>query len=297
MATNGQNGADAATTLGPEFTKEVINSMGPSTDPRLREIMTSLIGHLHDFARDVRLTSDEWLAGVNMINWAGQMSNDKRNEGQLICDILGMESLVDDITYTAATKASSNLTASAILGPFYREDHPVLKNGSTISFDTPKDAQMAYMHGRVTDAASGEPLANAEIDVWQASTNGLYEQQDPDQKDLNLRGKFITDEEGRYALYCLRPTAYPLPEDGPAAQMLRAMDRHFYRPAHIHFLVRVPGYKQLVTQIFDKDCKYLENDTVFAVKPELAVEFKPRKGDPEAEWDLEYDIKLGATGA
>jgi catechol 1,2-dioxygenase len=126
------------------------------------------------------------------------------------CLLTSTGSLVDDITYTAATKASSNLTASAILGPFYREDHPIRKNGTTISFDTPKDAQVAYMHGRVTDASTGKALANAEIDIWQASTNGLYEQQDPDQKDLNLRGKFITDENGRYALYCLRPTPYPV---------------------------------------------------------------------------------------
>lgn len=149
------------------------------------------------------------------------------------------------------------------------------------------------MHGTVTDANTGKPLPNAEIDIWQASTNGLYEQQDPEQQDLNLRGKFITDAEGRYSLYCLVPTPYPIPDDGPSGKMLRMMDRHFYRPAHIHLLVRCKGYKQLTTQIFDKNCKYLGNDTVFAVKEELAVEFKPREGDPEAKFDLEYNVTLG----
>jgi catechol 1,2-dioxygenase len=282
------------TTLGPEFTQQVIDSMGPKTPERMREIMTSFIRHMHDFARDVQLTSDEWLTGVNMINWAGQMSNEKRNEGQLMCDVIGLESLVDDITFTAATKSSNGVTSSAILGPFYREDHPVRDNGTTISFDTPKDADVTLMYGVVRDP-SGNPLAKAEIDVWQASTNGLYEQQDPDQQDLNLRGKFITDAEGRYSFYCLRPTPYPIPDDGPAGKMLHMMDRHFYRPAHIHLLVRREGHKELVTQIFDKNCPYLDNDTVFAVKDELAVDFVPRKDDPKAQFELEYNVTLAPT--
>ncbi|CAH0038356.1 unnamed protein product [Clonostachys rhizophaga] len=283
--------------LGPEFTQKVIDSMGPNTPPRLREIMDSFIRHIHAFANEVQLTSDEWLLGVEMINWAGQMSNEKRNESQLMCDVIGLETLVDDITYTAATKSVNGLTASAILGPFYRHDHPVRKNGTTISFNTPKDAKPAFMYGRVTDAVTGKPLANTSIDVWQASTNGLYEQQDPEQEDLNLRGRFITDAEGRYSYYCLRPTPYPIPEDGPAGKMLRMMDRHFYRPAHIHLFVKSEGYKPLVTQIFDKDCTYLGNDTVFAVKDELAVEFKPRIGDPEASWEVEYNVTLASSSS
>ncbi|KAI9896915.1 hypothetical protein N3K66_007937 [Trichothecium roseum] len=285
-------GETGSAALGPEFTQQVIDSMGPNTPPRLREVMTSFIRHMHQFATEVQLTSDEWMLGVNMINWGGQMSNEKRNEGQLMCDVIGFESLVDDITFTAATKSANGVTASAILGPFYREDHPVRDNGSTITFDTPKDGQVTYMYGKVTDASTGKPLANASVDVWQASTNGLYEQQDPNQQDSNLRGKFITDEEGRYSLYCLRPTPYPVPDDGPAGKMLRMMDRQFNRPAHIHFLVRREGYKQLVTQIFDKDCAFLKNDSVFAVKEELAVEFKPRSGDPQASLELEYNIAL-----
>jgi catechol 1,2-dioxygenase len=121
-----------------------------------------------------------------------------------------MQSLVDDITYTASTKSTSGLTESAILGPFWREDHPIRENWTTISFDTPSDAEPALLYGKVTDAKTGKPVANASVDIWQASTNGLYEQQDPNQQDLNLRGKFITDAEGNYAIRCLRPTPYPV---------------------------------------------------------------------------------------
>ncbi|KAL7802054.1 aromatic compound dioxygenase [Trichoderma aethiopicum] len=278
--------------LGQEFTSHVIQAMGPNATPRMRTVMSSLIQHVHDFAREVNLTTDEWLAGVDMINWAGRMSNERRNEGQLLCDVIGLESLVDDITYREASKADKPPTSSAILGPFWRADAPIRENGSTITFNTPKDGQVAYMHGRVTCAETGKPLANASVDVWQASTNGLYEQQDPDQVDCNLRGKFITDAEGRYSFYCLRPTPYPVPSDGPAGQLLKLMDRHEYRPAHIHLIVECKGYGSLTTQIFDKDSKYLDDDSVFAVKDGLTVEFKPREGDAQAQWDLEYDVQL-----
>ncbi|PON30850.1 hypothetical protein TGAM01_v200270 [Trichoderma gamsii] len=278
--------------LGQEFTDHVIQAMGPDTTPRMRTVMTALIQHVHDFAREVNLTTEEWLAGVAMLNWAGQMSNDKRNEGQLVCDVIGLESLVDDITYREASKADKPPTSSAILGPFWRADAPVRENGTTITFNTPKDAMVAYMHGQVTSAETGKPLANATVDVWQASTNGLYEQQDDDQIDCNLRGKFVTDAEGRYSFYCLRPTPYPIPFDGPAGKLLKLMDRHEYRPAHIHLIVESEGHRSLTTQIFDKDSKYLEDDSVFAVKDGLTVEFKPRKEDSKAEWDLEYNVAL-----
>lgn len=285
-----QGGADDG--LGPEFTRTVIESMGPATSPRLREVMSSLIRHVHDFAREVQLTTDEWMAGVQLINWAGQMSNEKRNEGQLLCDVLGLESLVDHITFSAATKSTKGLTASAILGPFWRHDTPLRENGSTISFDTPADAQVVYMHGKVADVKTGAPLADATVEVWQASTNGLYEQQDDNQVEHNLRGVFKTDAEGKYSFYCLRPTPYPIPTDGPAGKLLNLMDRHVFRPAHIHFMVVADGYRSLVTQIFDEDCKYLGNDSVFAVKDDLRVRFVPREGDDKASLELEYDINL-----
>jgi len=285
---------DAA--MGKAFTDNVINSMGPKTPERLREVMTALIRHVHDFAREVDLTVDEWMAGVQLMNWAGQMSNDRRNEGQLVCDVIGLESLVDALTYKKAAESGDDVTASAILGPFYRHDHPIRENGASMVLNVPEDGVMAYMHGVVTDGKTGKPIANASIDLWQASTNGLYEQQDPEQTEHNLRGRFITDSEGRYATYCLRPTPYPVPDDGPAGKLLGLMDRHPFRPGHIHLMVHAKGYKSVTTQIFDKDSKYLDDDSVFAVKNDLTVEFKERKGDEKATFELQYNISLAPEG-
>lgn len=148
------------------------------------------------------------------------------------------------------------------------------------------------MYGRVIDAVTKKPLANATIDVWQASTNGLYEQQDENQVDHNLRGKFKTDEKGEYAFYCIRPTPYPIPFDGPAGKLLQLLDRHPYRPAHIHLIVMIDGYKPITTQIFDRKSKYLDDDSVFAVKDSLIVDFTPREGDPQAKLELKYDIAM-----
>lgn len=149
--------------------------------------------------------------------------------------------LVDEITYKKAAEAADVATQSAILGPFFRHDHPTLPKGANISHDTPADAEPVYMYGKVMCAKTKKPLVGATIDVWQASTNGYYEQQDPKQKDLNLRGKFVTDENGDYAFYCIRPTPYPIPFDGPAGALLKLLDRHPYRPAHIHLIVSDVG--------------------------------------------------------
>ncbi|KAL1952880.1 hypothetical protein VTO42DRAFT_4067 [Malbranchea cinnamomea] len=278
--------------LGPAFTKSVIDAMGPKTSPRLRQIMTSLIHHIHEFAREVDLTVEEWAAGVEMINWAGRMSNDKRNEGQLLCDVIGLESLVDDITCRLASEASDVATQSAILGPFFRHDTPLSKKGESLIKTAPPDGEPVYVYGQVFDAVTKKPIAKATLHAWEASTNGLYEQQDPDQAEFNLRGKFETEADGSYAFYCLRPTPYPIPDDGPSGQLLHKLDRHPYRPAHIHFIVLRDGYKPITTQIFDSESKYLTDDAVFAVKDSLVVKFQPRQGDDKAKYELKYDIYL-----
>jgi len=285
------SGADDTARFDPQFTKNVINAMGPKTSARMRQVMSSLIQHVHDFARENELTVDEWMQGVELINWAGKMSDDKRNEGQLVCDVIGLESLVDEITFKLAAEADDSATASAILGPFFRHDAPELSNESTIVHGV-DDGDITYMHGRVVDLKTKKPIPNATIDIWQASTNGLYEQQDKDQVDCNLRGKFRTDSDGRYAFYCLRPTPYPVPNDGPAGKILQLLDRHPMRPAHIHLIVMHNDYKPVTTQIFDRIDPYLENDSVFAVKESLIVDFVPLKGNPKATLELEYNIAL-----
>ncbi|TGO10962.1 hypothetical protein BTUL_0121g00350 [Botrytis tulipae] len=290
-ATANTNGT-ASHKFDPNFTQNVIEAMGPKTSPRMREVMSCLIKHVHDFAREVELTVDEWMLGVELLNEAGKMSDPKRNEGQLVCDVIGLESLVDEITYKKAADAVDAPTASAILGPFFRHDAPVLENESSIIQTAVDDGEIVYMHGTVTDYKTKKPIVGATIDAWQASTNGLYEQQDDEQADHNLRGKFKTDENGHYGFYCLKPTPYPVPFDGPAGKILQLLDRHPFRPAHIHLIVQHENYKPLTTQIFNSKDKYLQNDSVFAVKDSLIVDFVPLKGNPKASLELNYPVLL-----
>ncbi|KAK5109544.1 hypothetical protein LTR62_006895 [Meristemomyces frigidus] len=276
----------------PAFTDAVINATGPKASPRLRQVMASLTRHLHDFCRENEITVEEYMAGVAMINGAGKMSDAKRNEGQLLTDVLGLETLVDEITYTLAGEAVDIPTATAILGPFWRKDAPVYAMGESIVMNGIPEGDHTFMSGRVLDFDTGEPIENAEIDIWHTAPNGLYEQQDPSQPDMNLRGRFYTGSDGKYNFYCLRPTSYPIPMDGPAGKLLTLLDRHAMRPAHIHFILSAEGYKPLTTQIFDRRDRYIDDDVVFAVKDSLVVDFLPREGDPRARFGLEYDFKL-----
>jgi catechol 1,2-dioxygenase len=224
------------------------------------------------------------------------MSDDRRNEGLLLADIFGLESLADEITSKLATESDDPPTATAILGPFWRKDAPKYKMGDSIvkGFE---DGQHTLMSGKVVDFDTGKPIENAELDIWQSATNGLYENQDPEQPDMNLRGRFFTGPDGEYHFYCLRPTKYPIPYDGPAGEVLQALDRHPWRPAHIHFIISAPGYKSIVTQIFDRTDEHIDNDVAFAVKDRLAVDFEPKKNDPKAQFGLDYDFRLVSNEA
>ena len=230
------------------------------------------------------------------------MSNDQRNEGRLVCDVLGLESLVDEITSKLVSSSHAHDTPSAILGPFYRENAPFLPNGSSIvhvpagaSWAKQAEAELTLVHGRVLSAATGRPIAGAVVDVWHTAPNGKYEQQDPEQQDMNLRGRFATDADGRYSFLCLRPVSYPIPSDGPAGHILSLLDRHPFRPAHIHFIVLAPGHRALTTQVFDRRDSYTKDDAVFAVKQRLLVDFEPVDDPPNSEkFRLQYDFTLGA---
>ncbi|KIM97585.1 hypothetical protein OIDMADRAFT_169479 [Oidiodendron maius Zn] len=286
MAANGTSRFD------PKFTQHVIDTIGPKTSPRNREVLSALISHLHDFAREVELTVDEWMMGVRFVNSIGQISDAKRNEGQRISDVLGLESLVDEIAHKLVTEGADP-TSSSILGPFWSPNAPFRELGESIIQDPAPHGHPALMHGKVTDLVSGKGIPNAVFDIWEASSNGKYDFQDPDnQSDNNLRGKFRTDANGDYHFYCLKPTAYSLPTDGPAGVLLNLLDRHPMRPAHIHLMITADGYKPVTTQIFPSDDQYLLTDTVFAVKDDLVVDFKPREGDPKAKLDLEYNVRL-----
>ncbi|KXJ94346.1 Intradiol ring-cleavage dioxygenase [Microdochium bolleyi] len=287
----------------PNFTAQVIAATGPEAHPRMAEIMPSLLHHLHDFAREVNLTAAEWAAAVDFLNAAGKMSSETRNETALICDILGLESLVDEITSKllihAAKDGAAPATPSTVLGPFYRTDAPILPNGSSIvSADAYKlwagkgNDMTCLVSGRVLSATTGDPLPGAMVDLWLAGPDGLYEQQSVAVPDMNLRGRFQTDAEGHYSVYCVRPTPYGIPDDGPGGALLNMLDRHPWRPAHIHFIVSAPGHNTLTTQVFDREGEWIKNDSVFAVKEELLVDFVAREGDDKAKWSLNYDFVL-----
>ncbi|KAI9720859.1 MAG: hypothetical protein M1812_002698 [Candelaria pacifica] len=289
--TKKENGRDLK--LDPNFTRNVINATGPKAEPRIRQVMASMIQHIHDFARENEITVDEWTKGVELINAAGALSTPKRNEGQLLSDVIGLSSLVDTLTSTLTTLAPNQSTSSAILGPFWRADAPLRSMGSSIVHNIPH-GDHTLMHGTVTDSLTHQPLENAELDVWHTAPNGLYEQQDDNQIDMNLRGRFITGKDGTYNFYCLRPTSYPIPTDGSAGRLLKLLDRPFMRPAHIHFIVSAPNHKPLITQVFDRRDEFLNSDAVFAVKDSLIVDFAPLEGDEMAGFRLAYDFKLVA---
>jgi catechol 1,2-dioxygenase len=280
------------------FTDTVISAMGPNTSPRVREVMTALTRHMHDFAREVKLTTPEYLAACDFVVRIGKMSDERRNEAILASDIFGLESLVDFLDQgaaagatPAATAEASDITSSAILGPFWREDAPVYPNGASIIQGGVEGGEMALVQGRVL-SLDGQPIEGAIVNVWETAPNGLYEQQDPNQPDYNLRGAFRTDKEGRYAFRGLRPTEYPIPFDGPAGDLLKMMDRHPDRPAHIHFRVRAPGHQELVTQVYDRNNQYLETDSVFAVKDSLIIDFKPAPAGSDVQYVVDFDIRL-----
>lgn len=286
------NTSSAQHRFDPNFTQSVIDAMGPKTDERLRFVMSSLIRHLHDFTREVELTVDEWMAGVKFINLIGQTSTPTRNEAHRMSDILGLESLVDEIAHKHINESGEEPTSSSILGPFWSPNAPFRENGESIIQD-PHKGQETLMHGVITDLDTKKPIPGAVIDIWQASSNGKYDFQDPDnQTPNNLRGKFRCNEKGEYWFYCLKPTAYSLPTDGAAGALFTALDRHPMRPAHIHLMMTAEGYKPVTTQLYPRDDPYVSNDTVFAVKDDLLIDFTPKENDPKAKLDLEYNIKL-----
>lgn len=309
-ATNGTTTSSTSNGDVDAYTKLCQSVSGPNANPRAKFVLDSLMKHLHLFAREVQLTTDEWLGACDLLIRSGQMSDDRRNELILISDVLGLESLVDSMAYERAQASSlsgknvGEATQSAILGPFFRAGAPHYPNGAdvvqdhTITSSEGKRGKTAYMHGRVTDAQTGAPVVGAVIDVWHTGPNGLYEQQDPKQPEYNCRGKFTTDANGEYALRCLRPTAYPIPYDGGAGDILKLLDRSPMRPAHIHLMIEADGYKQLVTQIFDGKCEYIGADAVFADKSALTVEFGEVKSEAAkksgAEHEVTYDIRLVA---
>lgn len=276
-----------------QITQNVVESMADAPNARLKAVMTSLIRHLHACIREVELTQEEWGQAIQFLTRTGQMCDDKRQEFILLSDVSGVTMLVDAINHRTVGEE----TESTIFGPFYREGAKELPMGATISQDG--RGEPAVVMGRVL-SSDGMPVPNALLDVWETDENGLYEQQDPEQPDMNLRGKFRTDGEGRYCFVGIKPVSYPIPDDGPVGQLLRALGRHPFRPAHIHLLVSAEGFVPVTTHLFVEGDPYLESDAVFGTKDSLVVEFVRRDSQEEAGryhvtapfYMVEYDFVL-----
>jgi hydroxyquinol 1,2-dioxygenase len=242
-------------------------------DPRLAEIMGALVRHLHEFAREVDLTEEEWMAGIQWLTATGQACDDKRQEFILASDVMGLSMLVVQLNHRFDDAA----TPATVLGPFHIPGSPSLPFGGDMSDGLPGRA--LYITGCVTDL-HGEPIADAVLDVWQADEEGVYESQIPDIDEARLRALYSTREDGSYCVRTIAPKGYSIPMDGPVGALMERTDISHFRPAHVHFLIDAEGYERLITHLFEQGAEYLDNDVVFGTKEGLVVEFEERAPGP-----------------
>jgi hydroxyquinol 1,2-dioxygenase len=265
-------------------------------DPRLAEIMTALVRHLHEFAREVRLSEAEWMAAIQWLNRTGQISDEKREEFILTSDVLGLSMLVVQMNH----RLDSTATPNTVLGPFHIDGSPPLEFGADMSdgiAGTP-----LFVHGRVVDL-DGKPVSGAVLDVWQADGDGMYEAQLP-VDEARLRAKYVSGEDGSYCVRTVAPLGYAIPMDGPVGELVGATAISHFRPAHVHFLIAAPGFETLVTHLFREGGDYLDSDVVFGTKEELVVAFEahdpgptPDGGALDQPWlSAAYDFILQPEG-
>jgi protocatechuate 3,4-dioxygenase beta subunit len=278
-----------------DVTDVVLAAMAGAPNPRLRTVMAAFVRHLHAFAREVQLTQDEYDLAIDFLNRIGKATNDAHNEGVLFSDAVGFSTLVCLLNNGGNGPTE---TAAALLGPFWRDNSPLTPNGGSI-VRSPTPGPTLFVDCRIIDA-EGRPIPGVEVDVWQASPVGLYENQDPNQADMNLRGRFHTEEDGRFWFRSVKPAGYPVPTHGPTGELLRAQRRPPYRPAHLHVLGFKQGYRTLITQTFADDDERLTSDVVFSVTRALIGNYHrhdtdetPPAPDVQAPWyTLHYDFVM-----
>ncbi|GLR98406.1 MULTISPECIES: dioxygenase family protein [Bradyrhizobium] len=282
-----------------DVTAAALAVMERTTDPRLRQIMVSLVKHLHGFVRDVRLTEKEFRDATAVIAELGKLTTDTHNEVVLMAGSLGVSPLVCLLNNG---DQGNTETDQSLLGPFWRLNSPRVENGGSIVRSETPGAPL-FVSGRVVDR-DGRPVAGAEVDVWHASPVGLYENQDPEQADMNLRGKFTTDAEGRFSFRSVMMVGYPIPTNGVVGRLLEAQSRHPYRPAHLHALIFKPGFKVLISQVYDPTDPHIDSDVQFGVTQALLGKFQrhdtphPTARDVIAPWySLDHTYRLEAGEA
>lgn len=274
---------------GENLTEAVLASFEGSASPRFKEIMQSLVRHLHAFVEEIEPTEEEWFEAIKFLTRTGQISDDKRQEFILLSDTLGVSMLVVGINHRKATDTDATESAEAVevvgggnghktgvteatvFGPFFVEGAPLFENGDDLANGAP--GEPCFVEGRVS-STNGEPIPNAHIEVWQADDEGLYDVQREELSEAQGRGHLYADEEGQFHFRTVRPEPYPIPYDGPVGDMLKAANRSPMRPAHIHFMVSAPGYQPVTTHVFAAGDEHLDSDAVFGVKEPLIAPFE-----------------------
>jgi hydroxyquinol 1,2-dioxygenase len=273
------------------ITAAAIEQMAATPNPRMRQIMESLVRHLHEFTREVDLTPEEWLEAIRFLTAVGQTCTAHRQEFILLSDTLGLSALVNALHDKRASEA---VTKSSLLGPFYRQDAPMMKLGDSIISRC--EGTEVVFYGRVIDSV-GRGIPNALLQVWEPDETGNYDLQKHDPSVMDLRGCFHADSQGRYYFRGLCPLGYMIPMDGPVGDMIRAQKRHGYRPAHIHFVIGAPGYRELVTALYVAGDAHIDSDTVFGVDEELIISVN--KNDPSSPLpqlpSIHYDFRLATA--
>jgi protocatechuate 3,4-dioxygenase beta subunit len=269
-----------------ELLADVLSRVAASPNPRVKEVTEALVKHLHAFAREVNLQREEWFYGIQFLTDTGKMCDGVRQEFILLSDTLGLSTLVEQLTYDGA----SGTTDNTVLGPFFVPGSPERAFGSSMIVD-PDLGDRVVIRGRVTNP-SGAVLSGVKLDVWQNATDGFYACQVPGaQSEDNLRGIYRSNEDGHYEIRTVRPVPYPIPDDGPAGAWLKANNRGWWRPGHMHLWASHPGHKDLITHVFDETSDYLTTDPVFGVRPSLIRRFEPdSNGELASTFDIVLDV-------
>ncbi len=270
------------------ITAKALDAYSKIESPRLKFIVSELIKYLHACVKDTRVTDEEWEFAWDFMKRMAEITGPERNEFLLLADVLGVSQLIETINHEEPDQP----VGYALVGPFYRANAPFRQRGGSTATDDTSGTRVR-ISGRVLDYENGTPIDGAILDIWQAATNGLYENQDENQPDYNLRGRFRTDADGTFELVALMPTAYPAPTDGPVGELLNAAKRSPYRPAHIHFIVSAPDHETLVTQIFVKGDSMIEDDVVFTASENMIGDFQ-KEGD-HYRLEIDFPLKRGVA--